>query len=269
MQQESPAKQIPEEVRARYDTRDAALVWDLDERGSVWRLDLSNEPTFVKVKELGARHTLREEAERMEWLQPYVTVPRVVELDSNEHVEWLIATAIEGSDATKRKHVDEPEKLLASHAAGLRAFHESVPVDGCPFDYRMKRALDQIRQHAHEYPGDAQFKVEGEELGITTESLSFDEAMRELESNIPDEDLVVCHGDYCFPNVMFDSETEVTGYIDLGSVGIADRWWDLAIGTWSTTWNLGPGWERTLLDGYGIAPDKDRIRYYRLLYSVA
>lgn len=47
-----------------------------------------------------------------------------------------------------------------------------------------------------------------------------------------------------------------------------DRWADLAVATWSTTWNYGPGWEQRLLDAYGIPPDPDRTRYYRLLYDL-
>jgi len=49
---------------------------------------------------------------------------------------------------------------------------------------------------------------------------------------------------------------------------VADRWADLAIATWSAEWNYGPGWERPLLDAYGIRPDPDRTRYYRLLWDL-
>jgi hypothetical protein len=54
----------------------------------------------------------------------------------------------------------------------------------------------------------------------------------------------------------------------VNELGVADRWADLAIATWSTTWNYGPGWETALLDAYGIAPDPDRTRYYRLLWDL-
>jgi kanamycin kinase len=47
------------------------------------------------------------------------------------------------------------------------------------------------------------------------------------------------------------------------------RWWaDLAIATWSSEWNYGPGWDGLLLDAYGIRPDPDRTRYYRLLWDL-
>jgi kanamycin kinase len=58
------------------------------------------------------------------------------------------------------------------------------------------------------------------------------------------------------------------GHVDLGSLGIADRWADLAVATPGTQRNYGPGWERLLLDAYGTAPDPDRTRYYRLLWDV-
>jgi kanamycin kinase len=49
---------------------------------------------------------------------------------------------------------------------------------------------------------------------------------------------------------------------------VADRWADLAVATWSAEWNYGPGWEDHLLTAYGVAPDPDRIGYYRLLWDL-
>jgi len=81
------------------------------------------------------------------------------------------------------------------------------------------------------------------------------------------EDLVVCHGDYCFPNVLIEGD-EVTGFVDLGELGVADRWWDLAVATWSVTWNAGPGWEDVFLEAYGVERDQARTAFYRLLYDL-
>ncbi|MCP5026589.1 MAG: aminoglycoside 3'-phosphotransferase, partial [Actinomycetia bacterium] len=58
------------------------------------------------------------------------------------------------------------------------------------------------------------------------------------------------------------------GHVDLGSLGVADRWADLAIATWSTVWNYGPGWEDVLLEAYGIDSDPRRTEYYRLLWGL-
>ncbi len=46
--------------------------------------------------------------------------------------------------------------------------------------------------------------------------------------------------------------------MDLGCLGVADRWADLAVATWSTTWNYGTGWERGLLYAYWDAQKRRR-----------
>ncbi len=112
--------------------------------------------------------------------------------------------------------------------------------------------------------------VKQSDLHTEFQHLSPDDAVAELERLRPaSEDLVVCHGDYCFPNVLLDDAGAITGYLDLGELGIADRWWDVAIGAWSTTWNVGPGWEDLFYEAYGIERDDERITFYRLLYALA
>jgi kanamycin kinase len=49
---------------------------------------------------------------------------------------------------------------------------------------------------------------------------------------------------------------------------VGDRWSDLAVATWSLSWNFGPGWEDTLLEAYGVDPDPVRTAYYRLLWDL-
>ena len=44
---------------------------------------------------------------------------------------------------------------------------------------------------------------------------------------------------------------------------------DLAVATWSAEWNYGPGWDGLLLDAYGVRPDPERTRYYRLLWDLS
>jgi kanamycin kinase len=64
------------------------------------------------------------------------------------------------------------------------------------------------------------------------------------------------------------ADREVTGFVDLGELGVADRWWDLATASWAITWNLGPGWEERFLHAYGANHDPDRVAFYRLLYDL-
>jgi kanamycin kinase len=68
---------------------------------------------------------------------------------------------------------------------------------------------------------------------------------------------------------MLLQDWRVTGFVDLGELGAADRWWDVAIGAWSVGWNYGEDLEPLFYEAYGVAPDPGRIRFFRLLYDLA
>ena len=74
----------------------------------------------------------------------------------------------------------------------------------------------------------------------------------------PADRLVVCHGDACAPNTLIADDGSCSGHVDLGDLGVADRWADLAIATMSLGWNYptrGRRLRSRLLDAYGVTPD--------------
>lgn len=81
--------------------------------------------------------------------------------------------------------------------------------------------------------------------------------------------LVIAHGDACAPNTLIADDGRFLAHVDLGSLGVADRWADLAVASWSLDWNYGPGHDDAFWDGYGIAPDPGRIAHYRSLWDAA
>lgn len=128
---------------------------------------------------------------------------------------------------------------------GLRRLHEELPVGDCPFEWSAEQRVARARGG----------------------SGTVEEALAALADIPPVDRLVVCHGDACAPNTLIGDDGHCTGHVDLGALGVADRWADLAVATWSTVWNYGPGWEEPLLEAYGVEPDQERIRYYRLLWE--
>ena len=135
----------------------------------------------------------------------------------------------------------------------------------CPFDRGLAVTVPAARRVARDGLVDLA-DLDPERRDWTVERL-----LARLEATRPDaEDLVVCHGDLCLPNVLLDPETlTVTGIIDTGRLGVADRHADLALVTRSlTSRGLNPQYGAVHADRflarYGHA-DPARIAFYRLL----
>jgi kanamycin kinase len=88
-----------------------------------------------------------------------------------------------------------------------------------------------------------------------------------VDDSVAPDRLVVCHGDPCAPNTLMNTDGAFVGHVDVGDLGVADRWADLAIATMSLDWNYPGNFEAALLDAYGVAPDPERIAHYRWLWD--
>ena len=71
----------------------------------------------------------------------------------------------------------------------------------------------------------------------------------------------------CAPDTLIDDHGSCFGHVDLGDLGVADRWADLAAATLSLSWNYAGEWEHELLDEYGVDPDPERVDFYRRLWN--
>jgi kanamycin kinase len=259
-----PSGSPPPQVTAAHPGWAADVAWEGALGGRTWRLvSTSGETRFAKVRPAGTHPSLADERDRLVWTRRWLTVPDVIDHGTDDESEWLVTTSLDGVDATIEKQTMDARELVPMLGAALRGWHEALPVDECPFDFRLDAALEHCRGRVSasttSWGG-----LRGENAQLTPA-----QALARLERDRPGaEDLVVCHGDYCFPNV-FITDGQVTGFLDLGELGVADRWWDIAIGAWSTTWNVDPVHEPLFYEGYGVDPDADRIAYYRLLYEVA
>ena len=257
---------VPAPLAERY----RAWRWEAVSRWpeqTTWRLSRpGGEERYAKVYRAEVHPSLGEEAARLRWARPHLPVPEVLEVggDDQDGVDWLVTVGLPGLPATEPALAADPGSVVRALAEGLRRFHDDAPVEGCPFEFRLDTAFEHVgrRVAAGRVDADEDLHDEHRHLGLAG-------AVRELESLRPDgEDLVVCHGDYCPPNALVVGTT-VVAYLDLGELGVADRWWDLAVATWATTWNYGPGYEDLFLDVYGARPDPRRQAFYRLLYDLA
>ena len=236
-----PAPDVPVPGRVRALARGAAVspVWVNGIGGVTFRAD---DGRYIKVGPLHRETSMSAEAERLRWAAPYTAVPDVLEVGDDGDEEWLVTRAVPGLSAVDPLWIAEPEVAVRAMGAGLRALHDALPVADCPFDWSVRTRIGNAAARGIHVPG-------------------------ALRSPPPIDALVVCHGDACAPNTLLDAEGRPLAHVDLGALGIADRWADIAVAAMSTTWNYGPGWEHALIDAYGIAPDEPRMAYYRDLWN--
>lgn len=255
-------RQLPAQARRYLSRGDAELIYN-PHHTSTWRVKVPGGP-WLYVKAGPTRHhpSLTAERDRLVWLAKRgAAVPEVVDMGIGEHIAWMVTVALPGLPATAPEHLARPRRTVPILAEGLRAFHEIDPTD-CPFDWTVKTALAHVETRV------AAADIDPAGFGDEHRHLSPQEALARLHATVPpDDDLVVTHGDYCFPNLLI-AGVRVVGVLDVGEAGLAQRWRDLAVGTWATTWNVGPGYEDLFLDAYGIDWDLDRAAFYRLLYDL-
>jgi kanamycin kinase len=246
---------VPARVAALAAGRTVALVWRNELGGTTYAAGTDR---LIKWAPADTPIDLAREAVRLAWAHLYAPVPRVLDHGRDADGAWLVTAALPGTNAIAPRWVASPALAVAAIGTGLRALHDTLPVASCPFSWSLDDRLAFIRTRTHD---PARWHADHRSLTIA-------DARAILASPPPIDQLVVCHGDTCAPNTLLSDDGRFTGHVDLGALGIADRWADLAIATWSTQWNYGPGWEAALLDAYGIGPDDARTRYYRLLWDL-
>ncbi|MCP3799807.1 aminoglycoside 3'-phosphotransferase [Allokutzneria sp. A3M-2-11 16] len=222
----------------------------------VWRL--SGSPAyFLKTVEGGT--DLLEEAGCLRWLRAQgLPAPEVVELGGDAEASWMVTAAVPGRSLAELG--GDERAWTAGQVTALaeitRALH-ALPVADCPFDRTLDVVIPKARANAEAGLVD---ETDFDEHRLGSTAL---EVVKEVEATRPArEDLVVCHGDLCTPNVLLDPETlTVTGLIDVGRLGVADRYNDLALAARS----LGPAHAGRFFAAYGEVPDPERLEFYQLL----
>jgi aminoglycoside phosphotransferase len=249
-------------VRRLVNGRPYKIVWRNMLGGLTVRV--TDESTHLYVKWVPATTGLdvADELARLAWAAPFTPVPAVVDQGRDAEGSWFVTDAIDAENAVSPTWRRDPATATRALGEGLRALHDALPREDCPFEWSADSRLHLIerRRRAGE--------LDHHEWSVEFAGLTIDAALGELRQ-IPPEDSVVCHGDACAPNTLIDEHGRWTAHLDLDQLGVGDRWADLAVAAWSTVWNYGPGWEETVYDAYGIEADPLKIRYYRLLWELA
>jgi kanamycin kinase len=235
---------VPDRVRELADGAPLEPVWENAIGGVTFRATDARGIRYIKHGPRNAETSMAAEAERMRWASAYTPVPQVLAEGSDDTHEWLVTAGLPGRSAVDPRWTAEPATAVRAIGRGLRALHDSLPVADCPFDWGVPARV----------------------VNAAGRGIHLPAAVHEQP---PVDRLVVCHGDACAPNTLIGEDGEWVAHVDLGALGVADRWADIAVAAMSTEWNYGPGWQEALVEAYGVEPDPVRMAFYRDLWNAS
>lgn len=215
----------------------------------------------------GQRDLLARERDRVDWLSASgVPAPSVLDWIADDAGACLVTSAVRGVPADTVPAA-ELRRAWPSIAAAVRGLH-ALPADDCPF------SRDLGRMYAVAEDVVARGAVNPEFLPVEQQRTPPTELLARLAAQVDRRlaqeaaDTVVCHGDLCLPNIILDPDTgDVVGFVDLGRLGRADRYADLALLLANARETWGDGHQATaadeaFADAYGITLDTERQRFY-------
>lgn len=261
-QREALEAPVPAAVAAVAGGSAVRAVWRNELGGVTFEVGTGADRRFVKWTPVSSGIDLAREAVRLRWAAPHTPVADVLGEGDDAEGSWMVLAALAGESAISGRWKRDPARAVFAIGKGLREFHDALPVDDCPFSWSAEdRLADAHRRAGAGLVDPARWHAEHR-------SLSVGQALELVHETPPVDRLVVCHGDACAPNTLIAGDGSWSAHVDLGSLGVADRWADLAVATWSSEWNYGPGREGDLLAAYGVDADPERTRYYRLLWDL-
>jgi aminoglycoside phosphotransferase len=177
---------------------------------------------YLKSGPMDGPNPLSEDIRRLDWLKERrADAPHLVAYGEEEGTGFLLMTALPGEPASAVA-ARTPERLpLRAIAQALRRFHD-LPLP-CPFDAGPGGLLDRARRRLERgFVDPASF--DPERLGMDPARL-----LQRLTATLPGETRgAVVHGDATLDNVIIVGDA-VSGFVDVGRLGVGDRHNDLAI----------------------------------------
>lgn len=226
---------------------------------NVFRLESQNRNSlYLKTSPRIAGFSLLQEKLRLDWLKNRFSVPEVLLFGEGENTDYLLLSEISGTPASADSLKNDVPRVVEQLVKGLKTIH-ALPSEDCPFDERLDYKIELAKQRMRQGLID-EIDFDEERQGRTAEDL-----FRELiETKPAAEDLVFTHGDYCAPNIILENG-KLSGFVDWGSAGVADKYQDLALLTRSVWYNFGEDWTENVFQIYGVEPDSQKLHFYRLL----
>jgi aminoglycoside 3'-phosphotransferase II len=216
-------------------------------------------PLFLKSAGGAQRREIAEEFERLRWARGRLPVPQALAYTETDDAAFLLMTAVPGTNTTDDSYRADVPAMVRELARGLRLIH-ATPAGDCPFDHRLAAQIAGARARLEAG------MVRAEDFDHFHQGRDPHDLFAELleRAAAEQEDVVLTHGDACLPNVLLE-QGRLSGFCDMGRLGLSDRYRDLALTARSLTFNWGGEYVPLLFEAYGVAPDQRKIELYMLV----
>lgn len=229
---------------------------------AVYRLQRDGKPDlYLKQGRGDAASALVDEMARLRWLAGHMPVAPLVHFECSDSQAWLLTRAVPGRTAHEwlQRQPSRTPDIVAALARTLARLH-ALPAALCPFQSPVAQRLSQAHKRLEAGLIDAD-DFDDARRGWTPQDV-WDTLQRLRPRAV---DAVITHGDYSLDNILLDDELRVTGLIDVGRLGVADRYQDLAI-LWNCLGEFGADAQARLFKIYGISrPDRRRLEFHLCL----
>ena len=223
----------------------------------VWRTTRDSTHWFVKAQKNTVE--LEIEANKIRWFAVQnLQVPNLIDYFNLNNTAFLITEALKGTDASQTSN---PKATTIALAHCLHHLH-NLEIKNCPFDRTLNTTLELAKQNLIKGLVD---ETDFDPVRFGTSAFLVYQQL--LEKRPKFEDLVLTHGDFCLPNIILE-QNKVTGLIDLGRAGVADRYQDIALILRSITSELNPDFNDCsdiFAQEYEIDLEPDKLEYYQML----
>lgn len=228
----------------------------------VYQLTGNSEVLYLKMTDCryaGTTYDVEREKDMLLWLQDKLPVPRVLHFERHEGWHTLLMSQAPGVICTHNSQIKRKPELMVEILAQCVERFQAIDLSNCPYNNCVNYRLNELDYLLNNSLADVDPRHWEDDTLFSDPS----QLHQFLKDNIPEEELVFSHGDLGDSNILV-RQGEISGFIDLGRSGMADKWYDIAF----CVRDIREFGERHLLrffDLLGQEPDWRKIKYYILL----
>ncbi len=222
----------------------------------LYKIICDNANTYILKKQSSS---LRNDYRNYKWLEGKIPVPKIIFYEQFQEYEFLCLSELKGKTLDDYIDKKKPSEIVSLYANTLKWLH-SLQVDKNALvqclDKRISIAEYNVKNNS----------VNVSALQIENQTSEPNELFRKLLTLKPaSAELVFTHGDYCFDNIIFENN-KLSGFIDIGNGGLADKYQDIALAVRSIEDNFSLEMVDLFYKLYGLDnPNKNKIAFYMLL----